>query len=206
MLFSTEFDIKKKGIYIYKCAQELLILGTRDALKYIRFNVKNQIDEEFIKNVHLRVYGKIDFENAGVYRSDFVRQVGAFIPPSPEDVNHLMSSLAIWFSSQDYHSLHPIEASTIAHFQQAYIHPFIDGNGRTSRMLMNFILEKAGFPEVIVKFDERFEYNRLLQLCHPRHGGDTKPFIHFIMKNLEISLDFLINSLLHLEDDTHQDL
>eukprot|EP01110_Echinostelium_bisporum_P009359 TRINITY_DN3299_c0_g1_i1.p1 TRINITY_DN3299_c0_g1~~TRINITY_DN3299_c0_g1_i1.p1 ORF type:complete len:124 (+),score=22.67 TRINITY_DN3299_c0_g1_i1:222-593(+) len=96
-----------------------------------------------------------------------------------------MSELDKWFHSEQYMNLHPIERAALAHYQLVWLHPYVDGNGRTSRLLMNMILMHAGFPEVIIEVDDRLRYYETLQDAHPTHGGDTTPFILFIAQALE---------------------
>lgn len=92
-------------------------------------------------------------------------------------------------------SLHPVELAAIAHYKFVYIHPFIDGNGRTARLIMNWILMQAGFPPVIIKVEERLDYYETLKMANE---GDLRPFIRLIAR----CTDTTLNGYLHatLED------
>jgi Fic family protein len=71
----------------------------------------------------------------------------------------------------------------LAHFQLVWIHPFLDGNGRTSRMLMNLILMSNGFPPVVIKLEDKPRYYEVLRQAQV--SGDTRPFIYFIYQVTE---------------------
>ena len=75
-------------------------------------------------------------------------------------------------------ALHAIEKAALAHFQLTWIHPFVDGNGRTARMLMNLILMENGYPPIIIQLEDRDEYYEVLRTA--QRTGDTRPFIYFI--------------------------
>lgn len=135
--------------------------------------------------------GHVEPEHAGKYRTHQV-YVGNFVPPKPEDVPALMHDLVNWLNSQEAWSLHPIEYAAIAHYRLVYIHPFVDGNGRTSRLLMNLRLIQAGYPPVIIKVQDRFKYYDALELAN---GGDIRQFIRFVAKCTEKSLDGYLDSL-----------
>ena len=83
--------------------------------------------------------------------------------------------------------LHPIELSAMVHIKFVEIHPFIDGNGRTSRLLMNLELIKKGFPPVIIKKENRLEYYKALDMAHTHNS--YKPFFEIISKSLKESFD-----------------
>lgn len=99
-----------------------------------------KITEETIRKLHRLFYQKVDADQAGQYRSIQVYISGTeYIPPSPKDIPQLMKPLTdqIHFS---HSTPHPIELAAMAHKRLVYIHPFVDGNGRTARLLMNLIL------------------------------------------------------------------
>lgn len=70
-----------------------------------------------------------------------------------------------------------------------HIHPFTDGNGRTSRLLMNMILMQAGYPPVIIHKQHRHKYYEYLQLAN---AGDVRPFVRFIAECTEQTLDLFL--------------
>ncbi|KKP80681.1 MAG: Fic/DOC family protein [Candidatus Moranbacteria bacterium GW2011_GWF1_35_5] len=87
---------------------------------------------------------------------------------------------------------HPVELASILHHKLVYIHPFFDGNGRTSRLAMNIILMQAGFPLVIVMKNDRKRYYKTLSLADK---GDYALFVNFIGRAVERTLDIYLKIL-----------
>lgn len=80
--------------------------------------------------------------------------VGKHIPPHPDEVPFYMEEFNDWLNSEKARDMHSVEFAAVAHYKLVYIHPFIDGNGRTSRLLMNMILMKNGFPPVSIQVEK----------------------------------------------------
>jgi len=89
-----------------------------------------------------------------------------------------------------------VEMAALAHYKLVFIHPFVDGNGRTSRLLMNFILMQAGFPPVIIPVEERSRYYHVLQQAN---DGDLRPFIRFIAEQTDRTLEGFLSSAMICE-------
>ena len=122
------------------------------------------LTETDIKAIHQMVLKEIDNANAGVYRSVNVIIGGArHFPPAHEQVPVKMAQFIEWYQSAAL-ELHPIERAARVHADFVKMHPFIDGNGRTSRLLMNLELMKGGFPPVIIPVEKRLEYYDALDL------------------------------------------
>lgn len=66
-------------------------------------------------------------------------------------IPNFMEEFNEWLNSEETQKLHPVEFAALAHYKLVYIHPFLDGNGRTSRLLMNLILMRNGFPPVSIQ-------------------------------------------------------
>lgn len=79
--------------------------------------------------------------------------------------------------------------AALAHYKLVHIHPFSDGNGRTSRLLMNTILMQAGYPPVIIHKQHRHKYYEYLQIANT---GDVRPFVRFIAECTEQTLDLFL--------------
>lgn len=140
------------------------ILNHQQAIYYLIDLVKeNQmLDESTIKNFHYLILTKTDNErDAGKYRTMPVTISGAeHQPPQPFLVQPQMEELIKWNTENQY--LHPVERAAILHSKFVGIHPFIDGNGRTGRLILNLELMKAGFQVTILKADKRVDYYRAL--------------------------------------------
>ncbi|GAB1862488.1 Protein adenylyltransferase Fic [Camponotus japonicus] len=167
------------------------ILGLDAAMKYINATLVNRVGSISIKDIleiHRRVLGHVDPVEGGEFRRTQV-YVGGHIPPGPDDIHYLMEEFALWLNSEQAIRMHPVRYAALAHYKLVHIHPFADGNGRTSRLLMNMILMQAGYPPVIIHKQYRHKYYENLQLANT---GDVRPFIRFIAECTEQTLDLFL--------------
>lgn len=135
------------------------------------------ITEENIKCLHKLFYTKIDAQNAGCYRQKSVIVTGAEIDfPSPQELDYRMQSLVESLPEMKK-SLHPVEFAAMLHALFVNIHPFIDGNGRVARLLMNLALLQAGYNITVIPPIVRADYIRALQDSNHKNFA---PFINFI--------------------------
>ena len=135
------------------------------------------ITEANIKELHRLFYYRIDQEQAGKYRKQKVIITGTdFIPPAPEKIPDLMKSFIEGIPGIRGKN-HPVEFAAIIHKELVTIHPFIDGNGRAARLLMNLALLEAGYPIAVIPPVLRREY---LDTLNKTHKGSDRPFINFI--------------------------
>lgn len=171
------------------------VLGLDSALSYVNNTLLGRIGSittEDILQIHKRVLGFVDPIEGGRFRLTQV-YVSDWIPPPPEQVPLIMKEFIEWLNSDEALALHPVEYAALAHYKLVVIHPFYDGNGRTSRLLMNLILMQAGFPPVTVKVEDRARYYETL---NDGNLGDLRSFIRFIAECTERTLDeFLLASL-----------
>jgi Fic family protein len=124
------------------------------------------ISEAIIKELHLLFYNRIEKENAGVYRSKKVLITGSQYPlPSPDKVPGLMNTF-IKNASGERGKLHPVHYAAKFHKDFVFIHPFIDGNGRVARLLMNLILLQEGYLLAIIPPILRPKYIAYLEEAH----------------------------------------
>lgn len=109
---------------------------------------------------------------------------------SPEETPALMRDLIDWFRNEtESANFNPVLVASEFHYKFIRIHPFDDGNGRTARILMNFILLQYGFPPVIIKTDDKLSYFSVLRQAD---AGIIEAFIDYIAKNLVNSLKIMI--------------
>lgn len=166
-------------------------IGVDVAMKYINTTLLSRagaITVNDILEIHRRVLGYADPVEAGRFRASQVF-VGHHIPPHPQDLDRHMQELVQWLNSEEALHLHPVEFAALAHYKLVYVHPFVDGNGRTSRLLMNLILMQASYPPITIRKEQRAEYYTALDTANE---GDVRPFIRFIAKCTEITLDTLL--------------
>lgn len=135
------------------------IIGFKDAFKYMTeiASEKADLTEKIILDFHSLVLMN-DAENRGRYRRVPVQILGAsYTPPQPymvqPKINQLLESYYQWQQEK-----HIIEAIALLHLEFEAIHPFIDGNGRTGRLLLNFELIKHGLLPIDIKFTDRRKY------------------------------------------------
>ncbi len=115
---------------------------------------KESLSEWQIKNRHRIVLKGIDDEYAGIYRNKeqvFISEAN-HIPPTHYLITEKMEQMMTWYHKEGIF-LHPVERGAILHAIFVGIHPFIAGNGRTSRLLLNLEIMKDGFLPVIIKVE-----------------------------------------------------
>ena len=135
------------------------------------------ITEENIKNLHKIFYAKIDSDNAGNYRQKPVIVTGADVDfPLPKELDDKMKEF-IEKLPQLKEKLHAVEYAAMIHALFVNIHPFIDGNGRVARLIMNLALLQAGYNITIIPPVVRADYIRALQ---DSNHNNFQPFINFI--------------------------
>lgn len=170
----------------------------KKAIDYMMSEIKD-MDEYFVKKLHevlmdgiLEYMEKDEEFVVGGYRCDIRYIEGAdFIPVAPIQVPHDMKALISFYKKNKY-KIHPLELASEFHMRFVIIHPFSDGNGRMARLLMNFILDRSGFPMIDISVKNREEYIKALD------SGDSENLTKFIYSQLENYVDELF---LHLDDD-----
>ena len=149
-----------EGITIDKkpLKDHLEAVGHRDAFLYVEDLVRHHtpFSEHEIKQIHTLVLMDRP-EDRGVYRRIPVRVLGAYHTPSdpiliPEQMEQLVAAF------QNHTDLHPLERAARFHLRFEGIHPFVDGNGRTGRLILNLMLMQAGYPPINVKYSDRRRY------------------------------------------------
>lgn len=175
--------------------EHLEVINHREAIVYIEEIVqKNEpLSEWQIRNIHRLVLSKIDDENAGVYRKENVRIAGAkHIPPNFYELAGEMQGLMAWYEGEGS-SLHPVERAAQLHIKFVGIHPFVDGNGRTSRLLLNLELMKYGYPPIVIRKETRLAYYDALDKAHTT--GEFSDFIVLVATELSHELDTYLKLL-----------
>lgn len=135
---------------------------------------KIDFSEHVLKQIHQLILKGIDARNAGVYRSVPVRISGSkHIPPEPYMINKMMEDYFHFYKLKKI-ILHPVILAAEMHVRLVSIHPFIDGNGRTSRLVMNLILLLNGYTIVNLKGDlpSRQRYYKALESVQVNHESE----------------------------------
>lgn len=152
------------------------------------------IQEEDACELHRLFYEDLDKKNAGQYREVEVVVTGsAYELCNPVDISDAMKALFDWYA-QNSQALHPVEAAAELHRRFVYIHPFVDGNGRTARLLMNLSLIQNGYQIVCIPPIRRLDYISALERAHKV----PSVFVDFIMEmEMEAQRDYM--RLLHID-------
>lgn len=169
----------------------------QEALEYlydlVEKDKKNTFSENLIRSLNQIVQQNIDKEWAGRYRNSGVVIGGAdHKPPEALEVPRLMLNLIAWVRDNKK-KMHSIELASILHHKLVHIHPFFDGNGRTSRLVMNIILMQSGFPLVIILKNDRKKYYQTLAEADK---GVYDNFVNFIARAVERTLDIYLKILM----------
>ena len=164
-------------------------INHKEAILFVEEVVQKRelLSEHDIKSIHALILKNIDVPNAGKYRDINVIISGAeHKPPQAVEVPVKMQEFIEWYK-KEHSTLHPIELATRVHVDFVGIHPFVDGNGRTARLLMNLELIKHGFPPAIIKVENRLEYYKALDTAHTTQNYE--PFLELVCKVVEESFE-----------------
>lgn len=173
--------------------EHLDVINQKEALLWIENFIKNnaEIRESDIIELHRLTLKGISNYWAGRYKTSQNRILGSKLRTTPPyKVHSEMNNLA--YKIKNNHEFNAVELAAYSHHELVKIHPFVDGNGRTARLLMNLILMQKGFPPVVILRKERKKYFEALEKAH---FGNFKDFFNFIGKSVERSLNLYLNAL-----------
>lgn len=189
-----ETDLVLRGLTIDKkpLKDHMEAVGHKEAFDYISELVKEKtpLSESIIKQVHYLVLAD-KREDRGVYRRIPVRIIGAqHEPVQPYLIEPKMEQLLRSYAESDGHII-----TRLARFHIEFegIHPFIDGNGRTGRLLVNLELMKAGYPPIDIKFTDRIAYYNAFDEYYVKHNLSAmeKLFAGYVNERLDMYLRIL---------------
>lgn len=190
-----ETDMVLRGITVDKkpLKDHLEAIGHKDAFMYMVDLVKEKspITEEMIKNIHSLVLADKP-QDRGVYRKIAVRIMGAKHPTSnPLSIPNKMQELICEFNEDKQTNI--IKKLALFHIKFEAIHPFIDGNGRTGRLLVNFELMKNGYPPIDIKYTDRKAYYDAFDCYHEKHDLSAMEnlFAEYVLEQIEKYLKIL---------------
>lgn len=189
-----ETDLVLRGLTIDKkpLKDHMEAVGHKEAFDYVRELVKDNIplSENIIKKIHFLVLADKK-DDRGVYRRIPVRIMGAAHEPvQPYLIQPKMEQLLIDFKNSNEHIVTKLARF---HIEFEAIHPFIDGNGRTGRLLVNLELMKAGYPPIDIKYIDRLAYYNAFDEYHVKHNLSVmeKLFAKYINERLDKYLKIL---------------
>ncbi|MDF1759446.1 MAG: Fic family protein [Coxiellaceae bacterium] len=165
------------------------------ALDWVKQQVKRKPGNLQIKDIlhiHDVILKGIDDEHAGFFRSVPVRISGSTVVlPNPRKVPDLMDAFAAFLKQAS--QLHAVEFAAEVHYQLVTIHPFVDGNGRAARLLMNMILMMLGYPPAIIRTQDRLAY--IASLEQAQLGGSKQDYYQLVAKAVDRSLDIYLQAM-----------
>ena len=189
-----ETDLVLRGLTIDKkpLKDHMEAVGHKEAFEFVSELVKNNvpISESVIKQIHYLVLADKK-EDRGVYRRVPVRIMGAqHTPVQPYLIAPKMEELLRNFVESTEHIVTKLARF---HIEFEGIHPFIDGNGRTGRLLVNLELMKAGYPPIDIKFTDRIAYYNAFDEYHVKHNLSAMEnlFAGYVNARLDMYLDML---------------
>ena len=202
--------ILNKGITIKgkSLREHFEAVNHNEAIEYIKDIAKNNINltEKTLFDIHYLILKSIDKENAGIYRNCSVRISGSsHVCPNYLKVPNLMADYFRFYDENKKH-LHPILLASDMHEKLVTIHPFIDGNGRTARLIMNLILLQNGYNIANIKGDENVRLSYYETLEKSQAKNDREPFKILITNAVKSSLIDYLNMIApnQLEDNKGQ--
>ncbi len=162
-----------------------------DYIKKLAQGSRSDLKESDILSLHQLILQKIDDANAGKYRTVAVRIAGSeVVLPNALKVPELMKNFIKWLKDAD---AHPVDIAAKAHFDLVSMHPFVDGNGRTARLLMNLLLMQEGYPPALIRKEDRRIYINAVE--KGQLTGDTADFYKIIYEAVDRSLDIYLNAM-----------
>jgi len=189
-----ETDLVLRGLTIGQkpLKDHMEAVGHKEAFEFVSELVKDKVpmSESIIKQIHYLVLADKK-DDRGVYRRVPVRIMGAqHEPVQPYLIQPKMEQLLIDFAESTEHIVTKLARF---HIEFEGIHPFIDGNGRTGRLLVNMEFMKVGFPPINIKFTDRIAYYNAFDEYHIKHNLSAmeKLFARYVNERLDMYLKML---------------
>lgn len=164
--------------------EHLEAINHKEAILFLEelVNSNDSLTEWDVKSLHALILRNIDDINAGKYRLSNVIISGAtHIPPEYDKLSALMETLVIDFNKH-WHKYHPLAQAALLHGEFVKIHPFVDGNGRTARLLLNLVLMNNGYTPIVIRKEDRLIYYEALDKAHTTR--DYSDFLDLILKSV----------------------
>ena len=142
---------------------------------------KGKLDLRFIKKLHRILFSGVDDEIAGKLRSELKRNVKiagtSYVPPRWNVLDKELKNFFKWYDSEN-RRFHPLELASLIHLKIISLQLFADGNSRVSRLLMNWVLWKKGYPLINIPIEDVENYYNVLD--NYQIEKDEKPFVKYI--------------------------
>lgn len=177
LILQHDFSVQGKRV-----SEHIEVIGYKDAFYYILEIINEPLTKQVIKNIHSLVLMH-DRENKGIFRSVDIHVIDTTHKTSePQEIESNIDKLLVKYEAwkQEHHI---IKAIALLHLEFESIHPFIDGNGRTGRLILNFELIKHGLLPVNIKFTDREKYYNSFDEYHTNSNVD---YLTDLIANYEV--------------------
>lgn len=152
------------------------VINSKDCYEFMR-DYKGEFNQKYLLKIHGLLTKNTKCKIVGSYRNHDVRISGSdWIPPPYKKLKEEMRKIFQWYYSAKK-SLHPVELGAILHNKIVRVHPFSDGNGRASRVVMNWILMKNKFPMFYVELRDKIKYYEAIE---KGDTGNDEVIVHYI--------------------------
>ena len=167
------------------------VINHNKAFDYVNKRIEEDkpLDENAIKDIHGILMDNIMV--GGIYRTVDVYISGAqHVPPTP---NEMFNQIKAFYADLENKNMEPVELAAWTHAEFVKIHPYVDGNGRTSRLIMNYQLMSGGYLPVSIPKEQRFDYYDCLEEYAVK--GNSQPFVEMIAQLEEQRLDWYVKAI-----------
>lgn len=151
-----------------------------DKLFYEMYKLKNDLSQKLVLDWNRKLLKDTEPDIAGEIRRHGVGITGSkFVPPSPVEVQPMLNELFAWYDRTKTKT-NPVELAAQVHLKFVTIHPFANGNGRISRLMMNHVLHKRGYPMLNIEYKRRTAYYGSLE--RSQLSKDERPFMKWFFR------------------------
>lgn len=180
LTLNETYYLLTEGIVPKKSLREINEIQNYKKVRFFINDYKGKLTIPFIKKLHSLIMNNIDYETAGQFRTkDNIIILGSNISSG------LAATIKLYLQDLiDSNDLHPFERAILFHYKFEVIHPFTDGNGRTGREILNFMLQKEGYPRFIISKESREMYLKALE-----HGNKNE-----VIEMLQIFFELYLES------------
>lgn len=180
LTFRETFDLLHDGISPHKPVRDTIETTGHQKLFFEMLEYKQDLSLDVVCTLHKKLFEQTKEDIAGKIR-DFEVGIGGskFVPPSHHSLLILLKGFFKWYNDNKT-KLNPVELAALVHLKFVTIHPFGDGNGRISRLMMNFVLNKYGYPMLDIDYADRRSYYNSLERSHLENNDII--FLQWFMK------------------------
>ncbi|MEK6936646.1 MAG: Fic family protein [Nanoarchaeota archaeon] len=173
-------NLLEKGITPKKPLADIKEAENHKKVFYEMLKFEKDLSLQIILYWHKKLFSETKEDIAGKTRNHQVLISGSkFVPPAPQEINIMLQEFFNWYK-ENRAKLHPVMLAALIHLKFVTIHPFSDGNGRLSRLIMNFILNKYNYPMLDIPYENRNSYYNSLERSQIKKSENI--FLNWFLK------------------------